>query len=272
MRDDQPLDSLGALQMHLDGGYISRFFVTEVADDGEEIAVLEDPLILVVEEKLSSLERMLPLLESIVQSGQPLLIIGGGVEGHALNTLVWNKTRGGLKGAAVEVLCCADQRRAILKDIARLTGGILVERNLGIGLENINVSMLGKAKKVRIEENKTVILGGAGRPLRPKAAASTWGGEASPAEKQPPESTPEAPRRRRGPRPGEVDRFGGQDRALYPVIKSLMQNDKLTLTAATQRLAEEGKIAGNTREVSSLAARLRRRYTEDHKLNPTRFH
>ena len=145
--------------MQFDRGYVSPYFVTNT----EKMRVeLEDPYILIHEKKLSGLQTMLPLLESVVQSGKPLLIIAEDVEGEALATLVVNKLRGGLKIAAVKAPGFGDRRKAMLEDIAILTGGTAISEDLGIKLENVTLSMLGRAKKVVIDKENTTIVEGAG--------------------------------------------------------------------------------------------------------------
>src|SRR3954451_7676735 len=146
--------------MQFDRGYISPYFITNAE---KMIAELEDAYILLHEKKLSGLQAMLPLLEAVVQSGKPLVIISEDVEGEAIATLVVNKLRGGLKIAAVKAPGFGDRRKAMLEDIAILTGGQLISEDLGIKLENVNVSMLGRAKKVLIEKDKTTIINGAGK-------------------------------------------------------------------------------------------------------------
>src|SRR4030081_644347 len=146
--------------MQFDRGYISPYFVT----NAEKMRVeLEDPFILIHEKKLSGLQPMLPLLESVVQSGRPLLIIAEDVEGEALATLVVNRLRGGLKVAAVKAPGFGDRRKAMLEDIAILTGGTVISEDLGIKLEHGTLNMLGRAKKVLIEKEHTTIVDGAGK-------------------------------------------------------------------------------------------------------------
>ncbi len=145
--------------MQFDRGYLSPYFITN-AD--KMIAELEDPYILLHEKKLSNLQSMLPLLESVVQSGKPLLIIAEDVEGEALATLVVNKLRGGLKIAAVKAPGFGDRRKAMLEDIAVLTGGQVISEDLGIKLENVTLDMLGSAKKVVINKDDTTIVDGIG--------------------------------------------------------------------------------------------------------------
>src|ERR1700680_916815 len=146
--------------MQFDRGYISPYFVTNAE---KMTAELEDALILIHEKKLSGLQAMLPLLESVVQAGKPLLIIAEDVEGEALATLVVNKLRGGLKVAAVKAPGFGDRRKAMLEDIAILTAGTLVSADLGIKLENVTINMLGRAKKVMIDKENTPIVRGAGK-------------------------------------------------------------------------------------------------------------
>jgi chaperonin GroEL len=146
--------------MQFDRGYISPYFVTN-AD--KMVAELEDPYILIHEKKLSGLQAMLPLLESIVQTGKPLLVIAEEVEGEALATLVVNKLRGGLKVAAVKAPGFGDRRKAMLEDIAVLTGGNVISEDLGIKLENVTIDMLGRAKRVTVDKDNTTIVDGAGK-------------------------------------------------------------------------------------------------------------
>jgi len=146
--------------MQFDRGYLSPYFVTNAE---KMVAELENPFILLHEKKLSGLQAMLPVLESVVQSGRPLLIVAEDVEGEALATLVVNKLRGGLKVAAVKAPGFGDRRKAMLEDIAILTGGQLISEDLGIKLENVTLDMLGKAKKVRVEKENTTIIDGAGK-------------------------------------------------------------------------------------------------------------
>src|SRR5829696_959646 len=145
--------------MQFDRGYLSPYFITNAE---KMIAELEDVYILIHEKKLSSLQAMLPILEAVVQTGKPLLIIAEDIEGEALATLVVNKLRGGLKVAAVKAPGFGDRRKAMLEDIAILTGGTAVSEDLGIKLENVTLNMLGRAKRVRIEKENTTIVDGAG--------------------------------------------------------------------------------------------------------------
>jgi chaperonin GroEL len=145
--------------MQFDRGYLSPYFVT---NPEKMTADLEDVLILLHEKKLSSLQPMVPLLETVIQSGKPMLIISEDVEGEALATLVVNKLRGGLKIAAVKAPGFGDRRKAMLQDIAILTGGQVISEDLGMKLENVGIDMLGKAKKVSITKDTTTIIDGAG--------------------------------------------------------------------------------------------------------------
>jgi chaperonin GroEL len=146
--------------MQFDRGYISPYFVTNADKMRVE---MEDPYILIYEKKLSGLQELLPLLEAVVQASKPLLIIAEDIEGEALATLVVNKLRGGLKVAGVKAPGFGDRRKAMLEDIAILTGGTMVSADLGIKLENVTVNMLGRAKKVMIDKENTTIVGGAGK-------------------------------------------------------------------------------------------------------------
>ena len=146
--------------MQFDRGYISPYFVTNAE---KMIAELEDAYILLHEKKLSGLQSMLPLLEAVVQTGKPLVIVSEDVEGEAIATLVVNKLRGGLKVAAVKAPGFGDRRKAMLEDIAILTGGQMIAEDLGIKLETVTLQMLGRAKKVVIEKEKTTIVDGAGK-------------------------------------------------------------------------------------------------------------
>ena len=146
--------------MQFDRGYLSPYFIT----NPEKMSVeLQDPYILIHEKKLSNLQAILPILEAVVQSGRPLLIIAEDIEGEALATLVVNKLRGGLKIAAVKAPGFGDRRKAMLEDIAILTSGELISEDLGIKLENVTLDMLGKAKRVRIDKENTTIIDGAGK-------------------------------------------------------------------------------------------------------------
>jgi chaperonin GroEL len=146
--------------MQFDRGYISPYFITNADKMRVE---LEDPYILIHEKKLSGLQPLLPLLESVMQSGKPLLIIAEDVEGEALATLVVNRLRGGLKVAAVKAPGFGDRRKAMLQDIAILTGGNTISEDLGIKLENVTINMLGRAKNASIEKENTTIVNGAGK-------------------------------------------------------------------------------------------------------------
>ncbi|MGK6314319.1 chaperonin GroEL [Neorhizobium sp. DT-125] len=145
--------------MQFDRGYLSPYFVT---NQDKMRVELDEPYILIHEKKLSNLQAMLPVLEAVVQSGKPLLIIAEDVEGEALATLVVNKLRGGLKIAAVKAPGFGDRRKAMLEDIAILTGGTVISEDLGIKLENVTLNMLGRAKKVAIEKENTTIIDGVG--------------------------------------------------------------------------------------------------------------
>jgi chaperonin GroEL len=146
--------------MQFDRGYISPYFIT----NADKMRVdMEDPYILIYEKKLSGLQEMLPLLEAVVQTSKPLVIIAEDIEGEALATLVVNKLRGGLKVAAVKAPGFGDRRKAMLEDIAILTGGTMVSADLGIKLENVTIAMLGRAKKVTIDKENTTIVSGAGK-------------------------------------------------------------------------------------------------------------
>jgi chaperonin GroEL len=146
--------------MQFDRGYISPYFITNADKMRVE---MEDPYILINEKKLSALNELLPLLEAVVQTGKPLLIVAEDVEGEALATLVVNKLRGGLKVAAVKAPGFGDRRKAMLQDIAILTGGQAISEDLGIKLENVTLNMLGRAKKVMIDKENTTIVNGAGK-------------------------------------------------------------------------------------------------------------
>ena len=146
--------------MQFDRGYLSPYFITNAE---KMVAELEDAYILIHEKKLSSLQPMLPVLEAVVQTGKPLVIIAEDIEGEALATLVVNKLRGGLKVAAVKAPGFGDRRKAMLEDIAILTGGTMIAEDLGIKLENVTLQMLGKSKRVRIEKENTTIINGGGK-------------------------------------------------------------------------------------------------------------
>ncbi|MEC9369451.1 MAG: chaperonin GroEL [Pseudomonadota bacterium] len=155
--------------MQFDRGYLSPYFVT----DTEKMRVeIEDPYILIHEKKLANLQAMLPVLEAVVQSGKPLLIVAEDVEGEALATLVVNKLRGGLKVAAVKAPGFGDRRKAMLQDIATLTGGEVISEDVGIKLENVTLAMLGRAKKVVITKDDTTIVDGSGKKKEIEARVS----------------------------------------------------------------------------------------------------
>src|SRR5881397_1487727 len=145
--------------MQFDRGYLSPYFITNAE---KMVAELDDPYILIHEKKLSSLQAMLPVLEAVVQTGKPLVIVAEDIEGEALATLVVNKLRGGLKVAAVKAPGFGDRRKAMLEDIAILTGGEMISEDLGIKLENVTIEMLGTAKRVTIDKDNTTIVDGAG--------------------------------------------------------------------------------------------------------------
>src|ERR1700723_2212347 len=146
--------------MQFDRGYLSPYFIT---NSEKMVAELEDPYILIHEKKLTSLQALLPVLEAVVQTGKPLLIIAEDIEGEALAAVVVNKLRGGLKVAAVKAPGFGDRRKAMLEDIAILTGGTMIAEDLGIKLENVTLAMLGRAKRVRIEKENTTIVDGVGK-------------------------------------------------------------------------------------------------------------
>src|SRR6478735_2524659 len=146
--------------MQFDRGYLSPYFITNAE---KMVAELDDPYILIHEKKLSSLQPMLPILEAVVQGGKPLVIVAEDVEGEALATLVVNKLRGGLKVAAVKAPGFGDRRKAMLEDIAVLTGGQVISEDIGIKLENVTLDMLGRAKKVSISKENTTIVDGSGQ-------------------------------------------------------------------------------------------------------------
>jgi len=160
--------------MQFDRGYLSPYFVT---NPDKMVADLEDCMILLHEKKLSSLQPMVPLLESVIQSQKPLLIIAEDVEGEALATLVVNKLRGGLKIAAVKAPGFGDRRKAMLQDIAILTGGQVISDDLGMKLENVTMDMLGSAKKVSISKDETTIVDGAGEKAEIEARVAQIRGQ-----------------------------------------------------------------------------------------------
>ena len=145
--------------MQFDRGYLSPYFITNAE---KMVAELEEPYILIHEKKLSSLQAMLPVLEAVVQTGKPLVIVAEDIEGEALATLVVNKLRGGLKVAAVKAPGFGDRRKAMLEDIAILTKGQMISEELGIKLESVTLDMLGRAKRIRIDKENTTIIDGFG--------------------------------------------------------------------------------------------------------------
>ena len=155
--------------MQFDRGYISPYFITNADKMRVE---MEDPYILIYEKKLSGLQELLPLLEAVVQTGKPLLIVAEDIEGEALATLVVNKLRGGLKVAAVKAPGFGDRRKAMLQDIAILTGGQAISEDLGIKLENVTINMLGRTKKVMVDKENTTIINGAGKKADIEARVS----------------------------------------------------------------------------------------------------
>jgi chaperonin GroEL len=197
--------------MQFDRGYVSPYFVT----NAEKMRVeFEDPYILIHEKKLSTLQTMLPLLEAVVQSGKPLLVIAEDVEGEALATLVVNRLRGGLKVAAVKAPGFGDRRKAMLEDIAILTGGTAISEDLGIKLENVSLKMLGRAKKVVIDKENTTIVNGAGakghrRPRHPDQGADR-GDDLRLRPREAAGAAGQAGRRRRGDPGRRGDRDRGQ--------------------------------------------------------------
>src|SRR5260370_20247585 len=146
--------------MQFDRGYVSQYCVTNAE---KMLAELDEPYILLHEKKLSSLQPLLPLLEAVAQSAKPLLIVAEDVEGEALATLVVNKLRGGLKAAAVKAPGFGDRRKAMLEDMAILTGGQVISEDLGIKLENVTLDMLGRAKRIRVEKENSTIIDGSGK-------------------------------------------------------------------------------------------------------------
>ena len=157
--------------MQFDKGYLSPYFVTD-PEDME--CVLENPYILLFEKKISNLQDMLPLLQSVAKTGKPLMIIAEDVEGEALATLVVNKLRGTFSVCAVKAPGFGDRRKAILEDIAVLTGGKLISEDLGIKLENVTLDMLGKAKKVTVDKDNTTIVQGQGKSADWRSSPAAW--------------------------------------------------------------------------------------------------
>ena len=230
--------------MQFDRGYLSPYFITN-AEKME--ADLEEPMILLFEKKLSSLQPLLPVLEAVVQSGRPLLIIAEDVEGEALATLVVNKLRGGLRVAAVKAPGFGDRRKAMLEDIAILTGGELISEDLGIKLENVTLEMLGKAKKVTINKDDTTIVDGSGD----KAGIE---GRIAQIKKQIEDTTSDYDKEKLQGTPGEahaggvaVVRVGGSTEVEVKEKKDRV-DDALN---ATRAAVEEGIVAGGGRALKA---------------------
>jgi chaperonin GroEL (HSP60 family) len=239
--------------MKFESGYISRRFIT---NDEKKIVELEEPYILICEEKLSALVPMLPLLEAVAQSGKPLLILAEDVEGELLAALVVNKLRGSLKVAAVRAPGFGDHREAMLDDIATLTGGLVVNDSLGIRLENVTLYTLGTAKRVVIEKDKTTIVGSGGRKTGPADTASI-----------PNDVDGVQPVDRTGGRRAVVPRrdiprtdFGSTDAALLPEMEALIEGGKAgSPYAAGLTLSDKAQGAGT---VTTKAKRLAHRYIQ----------
>ncbi len=236
-----------------DSGYISRRFIT---NDDKKIVELEEPYILICEEKLSALMPMLPLLEAVVQSGKPFLVVADNVEGELLAALVVNKLRGGMRVAAVRAPGFGDRREAMLDDLATLTGGLVVHESVGIRLESVTLDMLGTAKKVVIEKDKTRIVGGGGRKTGPADTASI-----------PSDVDGDQPVERTGGRHVVVPRrdiprtdFGPTDAALFPEMEALIEGGQAGSPYAAG-LALSDKTQG-TGTVITKAKRLAHRYIQ----------
>ena len=159
--------------MQFDRGYISPYMVT---DNDKMEAVLDDPYILITDKKISNVQEILPMLEQVVQQGKPLLIIAEDMEGEALATLVVNKLRGTFNAVAVKAPGFGDRRKAMLQDIAILTGGQVITEDLGMDLKNVDLDALGRARQVRVTKEDTIIVDGAGDAVRSSTAASTKSG------------------------------------------------------------------------------------------------
>ena len=223
--------------MQFDRGYLSPYFITNAE---KMTAELEDPYILIHEKKLSGLQAMLPLLEAVVQSGKPLLIIAEDVEGEALATLVVNKLRGGLKVAAVKAPGFGDRRKAMLEDIAVLTGGTVISEDLGIKLENVTLDMLGRAKKVTIDKDNTTIVDGAGQEGRHRGARRSRSRRRS---RRPPRTT--TARSCRSGWPSSPAASPSSRSAARPRSRSRRSKDRVDdALHATRAAVEEGIVPG----------------------------
>jgi chaperonin GroEL len=222
--------------MQFDRGYQSPYFITNAEKMTTE---LEDPYILIHEKKLSSLQPLLPVLESVVQAGKPLLVIAEEVEGEALATLVVNKLRGGLKVAAVKAPGFGDRRKAMLEDIATLTAGQMISEELGIKLESVTVDMLGRAKRVLVEKENTTIIGGAGKQKEIEGRCSQIRGQIE-------ETTSDYDREKLRERLAKlaggvaVIRVGGATEVEVKERKDLVED----AMHATKAAVEEGIVAG----------------------------
>src|SRR6201998_1319963 len=222
--------------MQFDRGYLSPYFITNADKMRTE---MEDPYILINEKKLSALNELLPLLEAVVQTGKPLLIVAEDVEGEALATLVVNKLRGGLKVAAVKAPGFGDRRKAMLEDIAILTGGQVISEDLGIKLENVALDMLGQAKRIRVEKENTTVIDGGGKK-------DDIQGRCTQIRQQIEETTSDYDREKLQERLGQ--RAGGGVRGLVGGARAVEVKEKKDrvddATHATRAAVEEGIVPG----------------------------